>query len=256
MFLIRFFKNLFAKKTKEEQRLISFIKLMTGAKPLNLQLYQLALTHSSMAMRTPHQDFKVSNERLEYLGDAILGAVVAEYLYKKYPYKDEGFLTEIRSRIVNRESLNNLSRKIGLANLVEFEGQRHNRSYQSIAGDALEAFIGAVFLDKDFYFCRKFILKRLLQPHLDIDKIVATNLNFKSLLIEYAQREGKDIEFLLVDEKNQRGTPVFTVEVFLGGKSYGKGMGQNKKKAEQAAAEKAYNLLKEQHKNDLPDISM
>lgn len=249
MFLIRFFKNLFTQKTQEEKRLISFIKLMTGAKPLNLKIYQLALTHSSMAMRTPHQEFKVSNERLEYLGDAILGAVIAEYLYKKYPYKDEGFLTEIRSRIVNRESLNNLSRKIGLANLVEFEGQKYNRSYQSMAGDALEAFIGAVFLDKDFYFCRKFILKRLLQPHLDIDKIVVTNLNFKSMLIEYAQREGLEIEFVLIDEKSQRGNAVFTVEVFLGGESYGKGMGQNKKKAEQAAAEKAYNLLAEKQKN-------
>jgi len=249
MFVLRFFKNLFRKKTEEEKRLISFIKLMTGAKPLNLEIYHLALTHSSVALKTPHQEFKVSNERLEYLGDAILGAVVAEYLYKKYPYKDEGFLTEIRSRIVNRESLNNLSRKIGLANLVEFEGQRYNRSYQSMAGDALEAFIGAVFLDKDFFFCRRFILKRLLQPHLDIDKIVSTNLNFKSLLIEYAQKEGKEIEFVLVDEKNQKGIPVFTVEVLVGGESLGKGMGQNKKKAEQAAAEKAYLLLSEKLKD-------
>jgi len=249
MLILRFFKNLFSKKTEEEKRLISFIKLMTGAKPLNLQLYQLALTHSSVALKTPHQEFKVSNERLEYLGDAVLGAVIAEYLYKKYPYKDEGFLTEIRSRIVNRESLNNLSRKIGLANLVEFEGQKHNRNYQSIAGDALEAFIGAVFLDRDFFFCRKFILKRLLQPHLDIDKIVSTNLNFKSLLIEYAQKEGKEIEFVLIDEKIQKGTPVFTVEVLVAGESLGKGMGQNKKKAEQAAAEKAYLFLSEKLKD-------
>jgi len=250
MLILRFFKNLFSKKTEEEKRLISFIKLMTGAKPLNLQLYQLAFKHSSVALKTPHQEFKVSNERLEYLGDAVLGAVIAEYLYKKYPYRDEGFLTEIRSRIVNRESLNNLSRKIGLANLVEFEGQKHNRNYQSIAGDALEAFIGAVFLDRDFFFCRKFILKRLLQPHLDIDKIVSTNLNFKSLLIEYAQKEGKEIEFVLIDEKIQKGTPVFTVEVLVDGESLGKGMGQNKKKAEQAAAEKAYNLLQERQNKD------
>jgi len=250
MLILRFFKNLFSKKTEEEKRLISFIKLMTGAKPLNLQLYQLAFKHSSVALKTPHQEFKVSNERLEYLGDAVLGAVIAEYLYKKYPYRDEGFLTEIRSRIVNRESLNNLSRKIGLANLVEFEGQKHNRNYQSIAGDALEAFIGAVFLDRDFFFCRKFILKRLLQPHLDIDKIVSTNLNFKSLLIEYAQKEGKEIEFVLIDEKIQKGTPVFTVEVLVAGESLGKGMGQNKKKAEQAAAEKAYNLLQERQNKD------
>jgi len=213
---------------------------MTGAKPFNLNIYKLALKHSSVAEKTPNQSFKLSNERLEYLGDAILGAIIAEYLYKKYPYKDEGFLTEIRSRIVNRESLNNLSRKIGLADLVEFEGQKYARTYQSMAGDALEAFIGAVFLDKGFYFCKKFVLKRLIQPHLDIEKIVQTNLNFKSMLIEYAQRENKEVEFVLVDEKNNKGTTIFTVEVVIDGESVGVGMGQNKKKAEQAAAEKAF----------------
>ncbi|KOY86692.1 ribonuclease III [bacterium 336/3] len=237
---IKSFFNFFKKKTEDDKRLISFINLMTGAKPLNLNIYKLALKHSSVAEKTPNQSFKLSNERLEYLGDAILGAIIAEYLYKKYPYKDEGFLTEIRSRIVNRESLNNLSRKIGLADLVEFEGQRYARTYQSMAGDALEAFIGAVFLDKGFYFCKKFVLKRLIQPHLDIEKIVQTNLNFKSLLIEYAQRENKEIEFVLIDEKNNKGTTVFTVEVQLDGESVGVGMGQNKKKAEQAAAEKAF----------------
>ncbi|MCU0437248.1 MAG: ribonuclease III [Raineya sp.] len=237
---IKSFFNFFKTKTEEDKRLISFINLMTGAKPFNLNIYKLALKHSSVAEKTPNQSFKLSNERLEYLGDAILGAIIAEYLYKKYPYKDEGFLTEIRSRIVNRESLNNLSRKIGLADLVEFEGQKYARTYQSMAGDALEAFIGAVFLDKGFYFCKKFVLKRLIQPHLDIEKIVQTNLNFKSMLIEYAQRENKEVEFVLVDEKNNKGTTIFTVEVMLGGESVGSGMGQNKKKAEQAAAEKAF----------------
>ena len=237
---IKSFFNFFKKKTEEDKRLISFINLMTGAKPFNLNIYKLALKHSSVAEKTPNQSFKLSNERLEYLGDAILGAIIAEYLYKKYPYKDEGFLTEIRSRIVNRESLNNLSRKIGLADLVEFEGQKYARTYQSMAGDALEAFIGAVFLDKGFYFCKKFVLKRLIQPHLDIEKIVQTNLNFKSMLIEYAQRENKEVEFVLIDEKNSKGTTIFTVEVVLDGESVGTGMGQNKKKAEQAAAEKAF----------------
>jgi ribonuclease-3 len=237
---IKSFFNFFQKKTEEDKRLISFINLMTGAKPFNLNIYKLALKHSSVAEKTPNQSFKLSNERLEYLGDAILGAIIAEYLYKKYPYKDEGFLTEIRSRIVNRESLNNLSRKIGLADLVEFEGQKYARTYQSMAGDALEAFIGAVFLDKGFYFCKKFVLKRLIQPHLDIEKIVQTNLNFKSMLIEYAQRENKEVEFVLVDEKNNKGTTIFTVEVVIDGESVGVGMGQNKKKAEQAAAEKAF----------------
>ncbi|MDX1903517.1 MAG: ribonuclease III [Thermonemataceae bacterium] len=246
MQLIQAFWRVFRKKTEQDKRLIAFVKQRTGAEPFNLELYRLALRHSSMALQTHKENFKLSNERLEYLGDAVLGAIVAEYLYKKYPFKDEGFLTEIRSRIVNRESLNSLSKKIGLADLVEFEGSKFIRSHQSMAGDAMEAFIGAVFLDKGFIFCKKFVIKRILQAHLDIEKIISNNLNFKSLLIEYAQKEGKDIEFSLLDEKSQKGSTIFTVELLLDGVSIGVGMGQNKKKAEQAAAEKAYQYIQNQ----------
>lgn len=243
MLWIRRLKSLFEKKDPYQQRLISFVKNLTGSKPLNLNLYQLALIHSSAAIQTPNQNFRLSNERLEYLGDAVLGLVIAEYLYKKFPYKSEGFLTETRSRIVNREVLNQLALKIGLVELIEREASVQIRSNQSIAGDALEAFIGAVYLDKGFDFCRNFILSRLFKNHLDLDKVIQTNLNYKSLLIEYAQKTGKIVEFILVDEKNYRNTTTFTVEIRIDGNSISQGMGQNKKKAEQAAAEKAVQIL-------------
>jgi ribonuclease-3 len=243
MLWLKHLQAFFRKYSPQEQRLISFVKNITGSKPLNLSLYRLALIHSSVAIQTPNQNFRLSNERLEYLGDAVLGLIIAEYLYKKFPYKDEGFLTEIRSRIVNRESLNQLAHKIGLTELIEYETSIQIRGNQSIAGDAMEAFIGAVYLDKGFAFCRIFVLKRLLQAHLDLDKIIQTNLNYKSLLIEYAQKNGKNVEFVLVEEKNYRNTTTFTVEVRLNGKGISQGMGQNKKKAEQAAAEKALQAL-------------
>ena len=118
-----------------------------------------------------------SNERLEYLGDAVLGAVVAEYLFNKFPFKDEGFLTEVRSRIVNRENLNRLAKKIGLAEIIEYTGhlRKNSQSFKSIYGDALEALIGAVYLDNNYNYCRKFILKKLIIPHIDLDQIVNTD---------------------------------------------------------------------------------
>ena len=132
----------------------------TGIRPANLSVYQLAISHSSVARETA-KGIKESNERLEYLGDAVLGTVVAEFLFKKFPYKDEGFLTDIRSRIVNRESLNNLARKIGISNIVEYDVNRKNSlSHKSLYGDTLEALIGAVYLDKGFNVSKRFILTR------------------------------------------------------------------------------------------------
>jgi ribonuclease-3 len=237
--LFRFIKNLFKKYSTEDKRLIAAIKEIVGAKPFNLEVYRLALLHTSASVYSRDKDFRLSNERLEYLGDAILGAVVANYLYKKYPYKDEGFLTEIRSRIVNRESLNHLSRRMGLANLVLFEGQRHGRSHKSMSGDALEAFVGAVFLDKGFYACQKFVIQKIVEPHLDIEKVVETNTNFKSIIIEWAQRESKELVFQIINEKGNSQYKEFAAQVLVNGEVVSTGHGASKKKAEQAAAEKA-----------------
>ena len=206
-------------------------------------VYQLAFRHTSASRETAIQGFRESNERLEYLGDAVLGMVVAEFLFTKYPYKDEGFLTEIRSRIVNRETLNQISRKLGLDGLIEYDGNRKGMSSRSsMYGDALEAFVGAIYLDKGFRFTRKFILKKLL-AHYDLEDIIQNNVNFKSLIIEWAQREGKEIRFEVLEEKGNRHHREFISQLVVEDEAFTIGNGFTKKKAEQAAAEKACALL-------------
>jgi ribonuclease-3 len=215
-----------------------------GERPSNIGLYQLALRHTSASKATPIEGFRESNERLEYLGDAVLGMIIAEYLFKKYPYKDEGFLTEVRSRIVNRETLNGISRKIGLDQLIEYDGSRTRAmpARTSMYGDALEALVGAIYLDKGFRFSRRFILKNLLS-HYDIESIVQTNGNFKSRLIEWSQREGKEIRFEILSEKGSSHFREFIAQVIVDDEPFATGSGYSKKKAEQAAAEKALLLL-------------
>jgi ribonuclease-3 len=211
-----------------------------GERPSNIGLYQLALRHTSASKATAIEGFRESNERLEYLGDAVLGMVIAEFLFKKFPYKDEGFLTEIRSRIVNRETLNGIARKIGLDRLIEYDGQRTKSvpSRSSMYGDALEALVGAVYLDKGFRFSRQFILKELLS-HYDLDLVVQNNINFKSRLIEWAQRSGKEIRFDIISEKGSSHFREFIAQVVVDEEPFATGSGYSKKKAEQAAAEKA-----------------
>jgi ribonuclease-3 len=228
--------------SKDDAYLYHSIINIIGFKPKNIQLYRLAISHNSIAQEI--EGVKYSNERLEYLGDAVLGAIVAELLFKKYPLKDEGFLTEMRSRIVNRESLNELGKSIGLNNLIDSINIKKNKGgHKSIYGDALEALVGAVFLDAGFVKTKKFV-NNTLMPHYDLDSIVSAHKNFKSLLIEYAQREGKKVSFDIVAEKERNNTKYFVAEAKLDGTELSQGQGYTKKKAEQAAAEKACEMLK------------
>jgi ribonuclease-3 len=229
---------------EKDSRLSESIRQITGSRPDNLHLYKLALMHTSAAKGVSPDGFRESNERLEYLGDAILGAVVAEYLFKKFPYKGEGFLTEIRSRIVNRESLNGLGKKLGLNKLIVYDGHRRTMyTHKSMSGDALEALVGAVYLDKGFKHSRKFIVKRLIAPHFDLEKVIETNLNFKSLLIEWAQRENKKLRFEILEERGDTHNKEFVAQVMIDDQPFAIGSGFSKKKAEQAAAEKSCEQL-------------
>jgi ribonuclease III len=227
--------------SKEDKKLITAIKTIAGFTPSNLALYRLATLHSSKSKET--EGFRESNERLEYLGDAILGAAVADYLFKKYPFKDEGFLTEIRSRIVNRESLNNLARKVGIGSIVRFD-QKNTQLQHVILGNTLEALVGAVYLDKGYLRTKKFVIDKLIQPYFDLETVVNVNTNHKSRLIEWAQGQGKQIKFDLVDTKSSgRNGKEFSIQVVIGEQAYGLGHGFNKKKAEQSAAEKTCGML-------------
>jgi ribonuclease-3 len=235
----RVYQRLFTR----DKELVRAIAGIIGATPDNIRLYKLALTHTSFARQaagTKHD----TNERLEFLGDAILGAVVAELLFKKFPYEDEGFLTEIRSRIVNRESLSHIAVKIGLNLLVKVDNSNHSMWHKSVNGNALEALVGAIYLDKGYDKTRSFILGKLVKPHVDLHNLVNTVSNFKSKLIEWAQGQNLEIRFEIVKRKQQGNTTEFTSEVYIDDKPIAIGVGLSKKKADQAAAENSLAALK------------
>lgn len=217
------------------------IQNIAGFSPSNIELYRLATVHSSIAKENG-DGFKESNERLEYLGDAILGAAVADYLFKKFPYRTEGFLTEIRSRIVNREALNLLARKIGVGNIVQYD-QKNAHLQQVILGNTLEAIVGAIYLDKGYLRTKKFVVDKLINPNYDLDELVNSNSNYKSKIIEWAQREGKEVRFEILNVKKGKNHKEFTAQVLVNNEPQGTGYGNSKKKAEQDAAFKTCELL-------------
>ncbi len=179
-----------------------------------------------------------SNERLEYLGDSVLNTAIAELLFNRFPYKNEGFLTEMRSKIVSRESLNDLAIKIGLNNIVEFDKRAIGyNTKNSIFGNALEAFIGAIFLDGGFYVAKKFIKRKLL-THIDIDKLQNTETNFKGRLIEWSQKNSKVIEFDS-EENSDKRQRIYKIRILIDRVLMGEAEHISKKKAEQLASQKA-----------------
>jgi len=215
---------------------------MVGSKPFNLSLYKLAIKSAAIADDSI-KGLKISNERLEYLGDAVLGTIVAEFLFQKFPYRDEGFLTETRSRMVNREALNQIAVKIGLAKVIEEEFKNKSvYGHKSLFGDTLEALVGAVYLDRGFYFCKKFVLSRIV-IHFDIDDIISTTSNFKSKVIEWGQKESKEIEFRLMSMSGAQRFKEFEVILIVNQEEIASGKGATKKKAEQEAAKSACEKL-------------
>ena len=200
-----------------------------------MSVYHLAFRHRSAA--SEHQSgIKLSNERLEYLGDAVLGAVIAELLFKKYPFRDVGFLTEMRSKIVNRELLGKLAMKLGIDQFMvkSIDPAAKNRSAY---GDAFEALIGAVYIDKGYDATRKLIINRFVKHHIDLEEIENQDTNFKSILLEYVQAQGNYTpRYMVVDEIGPDHDKQFTLAVYVGDECLGIGVGKNKKEAEQAAA--------------------
>ena len=224
-----------------DKELYDAIRNIFGFYPSNIFLYKLAFRHKSVAEES-YNGVKISNERLEYLGDAILGAIVADYLFKIFPYKDEGFLTEMRSKIVSRVSLNKLSQKLGIDKLIQ-SNQDSKSTYRSMKGDAFEAFVGAMYLDKGYEYSRKIIVNHIINYHFDIDSLENIDTNFKSKLIEWAQKEKKSVEFNVVDEVGSGYNKQYVVEIQIEKKPMGKGQDFSIKSAEQNASEKTWKML-------------
>jgi len=222
-------------KSKEDKELIKAIKFILGYNTKKPELFKLALLHKSIKSDE-------SNERLEFLGDAILGLIVAKYLFKLYPFKNEGFLTKIRSKIVNRESLNNIGRKVGLKKLINVKRFK-SKSYDSIYGDALEAIIGACYLEKGFDFCEKKVINNIILPYYDLDNLTTQTHNFKSKVLEWAQKEKMNISFSVEKTSNSNRFSQFKSILKVNGKNISIGYGKSKKNAEKDASRVAYEKL-------------
>ena len=237
MLLKSLFKLLFS-SDQQEKNLIRSLRNLLGFYPGNISVYQLAFSHRSISRETDN-GVPLSNERLEYLGDAVLGAVVADMLFKKFPYRDEGFLTEMRSRIVSRENLKNLAVKIGIDELLQKEATPG--TYRSMYGDAFEALIGAIYLDKGYAKTQNFILERIIRIHVDLHEIEQTEKNFKSLILNWGQREKHSIVFETVEEEQK--DRLIKVRLLVDDNEVAVGVDFVKKKAEQIAAQAACTTL-------------
>lgn len=226
-----------AGKNKQDQKLSQSLRQLLGFTPQNISLYKQAFLHSS-------KKENLSNERLEFLGDAVLGAVIAEYLFKLFPYKDEGFLTLLRSKIVNGSSLHHLALKFGLDKHLKANLNSSEKLKSSAYGDAFEALIGAVYLDKGFTPTRNFIINRIVKMHVDIDSLLITNEDYKSQLQIYAQKNKLALEYKLLSEIQKGKDKIFTIQVVLGGKAYVSFEHYSKRVAEQKAAQLTLEKIK------------
>lgn len=235
---MRRFINRILNSSSPDKQLLLQLEHLLGFTPKHVSYYRLALMH-----RSKPEDVADSNERLEFLGDAMLGAIVAEYLFKKYPYQDEGYLTELRSRIVRRETMNNVALRMGLNKMVQYNQNDRGLSRSHIFGNALEALIGAVYLDQGFIKTRKFILNQIIKAYIDLDAMESTDTNFKNQLLSWAQRNNKQLIFDTLDEKLDGTRKLFTVGIMLDGELIADGSGYNKKEAGQVAAKNALDIL-------------
>lgn len=226
---------------KDKESYLCFYKIL-GFYPRNIEIYQQALLHKSSSVKAKGR--LLNNERLEFLGDAILDAVVADIVYKRFEGKREGFLTNTRSKIVQRETLNQIAVKIGLDKLIKYTTrQSSHNSY--MCGNAFEALVGAIYLDRGYETCKFFMEERIIKPYLNLEKLSRKEVNFKSKLIEWGQKNKFLIEFNLLEQTvDEQQNPVFETQVVVEQVPAGQGKGYSKKESQQEAAHETLNKIK------------
>lgn len=232
--------RLLPKRGKEPY--VSFRKILNFY-PYNITLYKQALLHKSSSIKIKGGRW-INNERLEFLGDAILDAIVADIVYKEFEYKKEGFLTTMRSRIVQRETLNKLALQLGIDKLITTSAKANN-PHTHMYGNALEALIGAIYLDQGYRRAKSFVSERLIKPYLDIENVAEEEQNHKSKLIEWGQKNKIPLTFELLESSiDKRNVPRFKSAVYINGMPISEGEGFSKKESQQQAAGKALEHLK------------
>lgn len=232
-FLTNFFEQDLKKKEFKKQ-----LNNVLGFTPGDLSLYKTALSHRSV-----REGADENNERLEFLGDAVLSSIIAHYLFKKYPYKGEGFLTEMRSKMVNRQKLNEIALKMGLKKITFYNKFDNALKISQIFGNTLEALIGAVFLDKGYKKTQRWVEEYIILPHLFTDDLEGVEINIKNKLYGWANKNGKALEFETLEEKFENGRRLFTIGATVDGELVSQAKGYNKKDASQIAAQMAVEKL-------------
>lgn len=231
-----FWKSLYRKHSNTSFK--KSLKAVLGYTPGNTSLYKTALTHRSVKETSDE-----NNERLEYLGDAILSAIVADYLFKRYPYREEGFLTEMRSKMVNRQQLNDIAVKMGLKKITVYNKSDSSLKVSQIFGNTLEALVGAIYLDKGYKKTAKWVSERIVIPHMFVDDLEILEINHKNKLYGWANKNGKLLEFETIHEHLENGRRLFTIAAVINGKIIAEGKAFNKKDASQIAAQLAVEKL-------------
>ena len=237
---MRIIKNIFSKTSRSNEDGIFFtsIENILGFKPLNLKYYKKAFTHRS-SNKVDENGNPVNYERLEFLGDAMLSSVIAAYLFNEAPFGDEGYLTKMRSKIVSREHLNELGRDLNLISFVESKVPKTHFG-ENIHGNVFEALIGAIYLDHGYEYCEKFIQKSVIVPYVDIPKLEGKVTSYKSLLIEWCQKEKKLFHYDVFEDNGITGERLFGVKLSVDNKIIAKARATSKKKAEEKASQRAY----------------
>ncbi|MEP2936430.1 MAG: ribonuclease III [Gilvibacter sp.] len=231
-------RNIFNSRAEKDGIFFASVKKILGFKPNDITLYEEAFTHRSMN-ETNTEGVKQNYERLEFLGDAMLGAVIASHLFKKVPHGNEGYLTKMRSKVVSREHLNELGRDLNLIELVKTNIPVQNFS-GNIHGNVFEALVGAIYQDKGYKYCEKFIHKRVIKPYVDIEKLEGKIISYKSLLIEWCQKHKHSFKFMVYDDTGNDALKHFAVKLTIDNKTIAKARATSKKKAEERAAKRAY----------------
>lgn len=230
------------KKSDDDLRLTKFFIDRFGYRPKQLNYFREAVTHSSITY--VDATVEVSNERLEFLGDAILDAIIAEFLYQKFPDQDEGYLTKVKSKVVSRKTLSEIGEELGLRTILRYSKSR-SINMSSLEGNAFEAIIGAIYLDGGYDVTKRIIHQYVFRKYVDLNKVLEEEIDFKSKLFIWCQKRKLNIEFSVISEENNHGNWKYEVVAFVNGKNYGKGSGTSKKAAEQAAAKETLLLVGE-----------
>ncbi|MEN8186550.1 MAG: ribonuclease III [Bacteroidota bacterium] len=243
---MNFIRKIRSSYKEEDAAFMDAIRDVLGYRPRNITFFKEAFTHSSIKKKN-EKGVPINYERMEFLGDAVLGSVIANYLYKKLPTADEGTLTQMRSKIVSREHLNELGKDQGLLKLVESNIPSRNFG-DNIYGNLFEALIGAIHLDKGYNFCEKFIYRNVIEPYVDIERLEGKITSYKSVLIEWCQKHKKKIRYKNYEDTGKDILKHFSVKLFIDQEQVSKGRGTSKKKAEEIASKRAYYKLQDQIK--------